>query len=220
MVAEAAASALIRPFDPGGLNCSESLKDSSKSPCTSHLLRIMHEYVPRSKNKSVVVREAIVTSDDCIGETFLEKLTLDTGASNGNYIGKQFIQSNFREAVYEPCNHRVRLGDGESIMTIKQTVTLNISLLDDYGERTKPIATEFYVSDSLGNEAIIGLPELLGNYFEYFMHVLEGTTRNKPLKLTERIIPELNEICDQFEEELLYSRFPNLRRIKKTCVAS
>jgi hypothetical protein len=214
-MAGAEASAGMWPFDRGKVICDNNFRDSSKSPCTKHLLRMMHEYVPRSKNKSVVVREAVVTLNDCIGETFLEKLTLDTGASNGNYIGRKFVEDNFREIEYEPCHHRVRLGDGESVMTINKTVVLNISLLNDYGERTKPISTEFYVSDSLGDEAIIGLPELLGNYFEFFMHVLEGTTKVKPLSATERIIDELNQICDDFEEELLYSRFPNARRIRK-----
>jgi len=214
-MAGAEALAGMWPFDRGKNNSDRYFSDDSKSPCTKHLLRMMHEFVPRSKNKSVVVREAMVSSDDSIGEIFLDKLTLDTGASNGNYIGRSFIQSNFKDVVYEPCQHRVRLGDGASIMTINETVILNISLLDDYGNRTKSIATEFYVSASLGNEAIIGLPELLGNYFEFFMHILEGTTRRQPLSQTERIIGDLNKICNEFEEELLYSRFPNNRRIQK-----
>ena len=202
------------PWDPGGLD-SGIFRDKNRSPVTTQLLRILHENVPRSKNKSIVIREAIATSNDCIGETLLSKLTLDTGASNGNYIGKKFIVENFSDAVFEPCDHRVRLGDGKSIMSIKQTVVLNISLLNDYGERTSPISTEFYVSENLGDEAIIGLPDLLGNYFDFFKRVLEGATKRKPLPATERVIYDLNRICDEFEEELLYSRFPNIRRIKK-----
>ena len=215
MVAGAEASAGRRVFDPGGLNVTKTFEDKAESPCTYHLLRVMHECVPRSKNKSVVVREAIVSSNDCLDETFLEKLTLDTGASNGNYIGRKFIEKNFKEIVYEPCDHRVKLGDGKSVMSIKYSVVLNITLLDDYGDRTKPISTEFYVCDSLGEEAILGLPDLLGNYFEYFARVLNGATKQNPLHATERIVYDLNRICEDFESEFLHERFPNIRRIKK-----
>ena len=70
MVAGAEASAGRRVFDPGGLNVTKTFEDKTESPCTYHLLRVMHECVPRSKNKSVVVREAIVSSNDCLDETF------------------------------------------------------------------------------------------------------------------------------------------------------
>jgi len=174
----------------------------------------MHNYVPRSKNKSVVVREAIASFKCIDDECLIEKMTLDTGASSGNYIGRKFIENNFKNVIYDPCDHIVRLGDGKSIMRIKNMVTLEISLLDNYGNRTKPITTEFYVSDSLGNEAIIGLPDLLGNYFDYFARILNGAVKNRPLQYNERVLCDLNQICDEFEEEL-YNRIPNMRRIKK-----
>ena len=181
---------------------------------TSQLLQILHEQVPRSKNKSVVVREAIASYDSIEEEKLINKLTLDTGASSGNYIGRKFIENNFKRATYDPCDHMVRLGDGKSIMRIKNMITLEISLLDNYGQRTKPISTEFYVSDSLGDEAIIGLPDLLGNYFNYFAMILNGATKSRSLQYNERIMYELSQICDEFEEEL-YTRSPNVRRIKK-----
>ena len=174
----------------------------------------MHENIPRSKNKSIVVREAIASFSDLEEEKLISKLTLDTGASSGNYIGRKFIEDNFKNVEYDQCDHIVRLGDGKSIMRIKNMVTLEISLLDNYGQRTKPITTEFYVSDSLGNEAIIGLPDLLGNYFDYFAMILNGATKKRSLEYNERILYELNQICKEFEEEL-YTRSPNTRRMKK-----
>jgi len=90
----------------------------------------LHEYVPRSKNKSVVVREAIASFDSIEEETLINKLTLDTGASSGNYIGRKFIENNFKNVKYDRCNHLVRLGDGETHMHIKDKVTLEISLLE------------------------------------------------------------------------------------------
>ena len=181
----------------------------------------MHEYVPRSKNKSIVVREAIAIFDSLEEETLITKLTLDTGASSGNYIGRKFIETNFKNYKYEPCNHVVRLGDGKSIMHIKDTITLQINLLDNYGQRTNPISTEFYVSNDLGNEAIIGLPDLLGNYFNYFAMILNGATKgaskNRNLAFNEEMFCDMNQICIEFEEEMS-TRIPNMRRIRKMVI--
>ena len=202
-------------WDPGGSHDSVRLfRDKTKSPRSCQLLQIMHDEVPRSKNKSIVVREAIASYDSIEEETLISKLTLDTGASSGNYIGRKFIQDNFKNVKYDPCDHIVRLGDGKSIMRIKHMVTLEISLLDNYGERAKPISTDFFVSDSLGNEAIIGLPDLLGNYFDYFARILNGAVQNRSLQYNERILCDLKQICTEFEDEM-YSRSPNMRRIKK-----
>jgi len=63
MVAGAEALARLM-WDPGGPDNNSIFRDKSRSPVTSQLLRILHENVPRSKNKSIVVREAIVTSND------------------------------------------------------------------------------------------------------------------------------------------------------------
>ena len=174
----------------------------------------MHDAVPRSKNKSVVIREAYATLGS--GCVYIDKMTLDTGASNGNYIGRKKIKDfkNHDEIIFEPCSHRVRLGDGKSIMYIKEMVTLNISLLNDYGERCEPIATQFYVCDNLGDEAIIGLPELLGNYFEYFSNVLNLATTKHSMNQTDRIMFELAKITDEFEAEL-YRKSPNLNILRK-----
>ena len=161
-----------------------------------------------------MVREAIAFYDSLEEECLIQKMTLDTGASSGNYIGRKFIENNFKNVKYEPCDHVVRLGDGKSIMRIREMVSLEISLLDNYGQRARPITTEFYVSESLGNEAIIGLPDLLGNYFDYFAQILNGATKNRSLEYNERILGDLVRICDDFEDEL-YNRVPNMRRIKK-----
>jgi hypothetical protein len=42
------------------------------------------------------------------------------------------------------------------------------------GDFDIPRETVFYVVDSMGDEAIIGLPSLLGNYFSYFWNILQS----------------------------------------------
>ncbi len=64
-----------RVWDPGGL-----LRDDSKSAHEATLLRILHDSVPRSKNKSVVVREVVLNYQDV--NVTLDKVTFDSGASS------------------------------------------------------------------------------------------------------------------------------------------
>ena len=189
-------------------------EEATRALYASQLLSIMHDAIPRSRNKSVVVREAFATlGGKCV---YIDKMTLDTGASNGNYIGKKKIEDfdNYQEIKFEPCKHRVRLGDGKSIMYITEMVTLDISLLNDFGEKCEPISTQFYVCETLGDEAIIGLPELLGNYFDYFANVLNLATSTNSLNQTGRIMNNLKKITDEFEEEL-YRNAPSLRNLRK-----
>lgn len=47
-----------------------------------------------------------------------------------------------------------------------------IQLLDDYGSPTVPVYTELFVINGLGDEIIIGLPDILGLYFEFFVSAL------------------------------------------------
>ena len=105
------------------------------------------------------------------------------------------------------------MGDGVSIIRLKETVSLPISMLNEYGEPTDPIFTEFFISETLGEEAIIGLPDLLGNYFVYFKTILDKA-RREYLSSTGRIWTELNVICDRFEQEM-HKPSPSRKAIKK-----
>jgi len=199
-------------WDPGGSDDVMLMEEEAltESPFSRHLLQVMHENLPRSKTKSAAVREAFASYGE--QNVLLEKVTLDTGASSGNYIGRAVLNK-FSGIVTQPCNHAARMGDGISIIRLKETVLLQISMLDEHGEPTKPIFTEFYVLETLGNEAIIGLPDLLGNYYEYFWRVLMQAHRNR-MWSTERIWNDLNKLCSQFEEEV-YRPVPSTRLIKK-----
>ncbi len=74
MVGEAEASP-VRVFDPGGVPPYETL-----------LLQILNDNLPISKYKSAVVREGLVLFGN--QRINLPKVTLDSGASSGNYIGR------------------------------------------------------------------------------------------------------------------------------------
>ena len=77
------------PFDPGGVDNILLLEEDVKTPFSRHLLQVMHENIPRSKTKLAAVREALVSYGDLTIP--LAKVTLDTGASSGNYIGRAVL---------------------------------------------------------------------------------------------------------------------------------
>jgi hypothetical protein len=62
-------------------------------------------------------------------------------------------------------------------MGVKSSVLLEVQLYDDDFQLYRPIWTRFYVVDTLGDELIIGLPDLLGSYFEFFATVLYAAAR-------------------------------------------
>ena len=139
---------------------------------------------------SSVVRSALVTQGHFLCE--LSKVTLDTGASNGNYIGyKVIVRSGFDERKMKSCNHKVRLGATELI--INNTIKLNISMYDDNDKIHTFNNLQFYVVESLGDEAIIGLQDLLGQLFQYFIGILITANENNKY-IRNYAIDEMNMI--------------------------
>ena len=136
------------------------------------------------KNFSVMFREGRL---QCGDETyFVHRALLDTGAQRGSYIGAAMV-AEFVDLPVEPCSHWVRLGDGETQVHITQYVTLDVSLYDDEGKLSAPISTEFYVMPKLGKEIIIGLPDILGNYYDFFSAVLERARTSEPTNRIGRL---------------------------------
>ena len=120
------------------------------------------------------------------GVCHIHKLLLDTGASIGNYIGGAMV-ARLGNVPLEPCSHYVRLGDGTTQVHITQCVTLEIALFDDDGRLCDPISSELYVMPDLGEEIIIGLPEILGNYYDYFTSILERARLRQPATRIARL---------------------------------
>ena len=95
-----------------------------------------------------------------------EKILLDTGASNGNYIGDTIFMRcpiDVRDCV--PCQHSARLGDGESVLTVTKKITLQLDLYENDNPDSDKMVTvknlEFFVVPGLGNQVIVGRKVLL-----------------------------------------------------------
>jgi hypothetical protein len=54
------------------------------------------------------------------------------------------------------------------MLSVTKMAYVDIQLEDNYGELTDPITTAFYIVPTLGYDVIVGLPDILGNYFYHF----------------------------------------------------
>ena len=99
------------------------------------------------------------------------KLLLDTGAARASYAGKRILDK--VGAAYEECNHRVKLGDGDTHVMLNQRARVLVFIRGRDGKPRPPINTSFYVMPKLGEEIIIGLPDILGPYFNFFMEMMQ-----------------------------------------------
>ena len=169
-------------FDPGGFDEDE---------CGAAVLRSVRDSMLGSVALSAAMKEAQVSIG---GRTaWVPKALLDTGAERGNYIGAAMVER-LGCTEFAPCRHRVKLGDGETVVVINRKICLDVALYDDEGTLRDPIATEFYVMPHLGEEMIIGLPEILGSYYEVFMDIIKAARRARPHQRMEGLT-DLQEIC-------------------------
>ena len=209
-------------FDPGGVPVSRTevavdgeFTATTPEEYSATLRRMLHEAVPRSVNKSAVVRSgtaALVGSDTKLKT----RVTLDTGADNGSYIGRDAITALGPDCKVEPCRHRVRLGDGKTTLTVTEMVYVDIQLEDNYGELTDPVTTAFYVVPSLGYDVIVGLPDILGNYFDHFSAFLHEARQNR---LRHGVVSRLEGLCNRITEELCRED-PRTNHLSKLCSAA
>lgn len=134
------------------------------------------------------------------GEAIIPKITLDTGADSGNYIGRDIL-TRLPNIVERKCDHSVRLGDGQTKLEIKTKVPLTIQLLRSNDKHTEPMLIEFYIVDTLGEEAIIGAPSLTSTCLAYFIELLESICGRDPSK-ADQLVVQMQKLFLDIESEL------------------
>jgi len=125
----------------------------------------------------VMTREGQLQHGDTM--VWVQNALMDTGADRANYCGGKLAEQ-FPDAVREPCRHPVRLGDGKTIVMCTETITLDTSIYAPDGTLIEPISTTFHIMPQLGERIIIGLPDILGNFYEVFKLVLEDARLRMP----------------------------------------
>jgi RNase H-like domain found in reverse transcriptase/Reverse transcriptase (RNA-dependent DNA polymerase) len=160
--------------------------------------------------RSVVVREGQIIHDD--NTYYLPKLTLDTGASCGNYIGRDLVQR-LPGVEIKSCQHSALLGDGKTQLDITNKVILQLSLYDDDEHLTEPVTVELYIIDTLGEQIIIGLPSILGEFFDFFVSTLHrGRVQNS--RSSHGTTDALQRLTRQIFDEISRS-YPRPRVLRK-----
>ena len=100
-------------------------------------------------------------------------ICLDTGANHGNYIGwKSILRSNFDTKQIKWCNHKVKLGDGETAVLINKKIQLDLSIFDEKDKVEKFLQLDFFIIDSNFDGVIIGLETIMNRMFPTFIDIL------------------------------------------------
>ena len=179
MAGEAEASPKI--WDPGG-----------------PVLKAVREAYPILRDRHRFVRVGRVLTTD--GEVVIPKITMDTGADSGNYIGRAII-SRVPNVTEGKCDHNVRLGDGATKLRINSKVSLTLQLLRPNDRHTEPIILDFFVVESLGDEAIIGGPSLTSSCLPYFIELLESISGRGP-DLAAELVVQMQKLFLDIDLEL------------------
>lgn len=162
------------------------------------MLAALEHLYPISK-QSRFKREGRVLTEG--GEPILVPcITLDTGADCGNYVGRELLLK-LPGVQKKSCNHRVRLGDGGTMMTVKESVVLTLQLVRDNSFHSEPVCLELYVVENLGEEIIIGVPSLMTDCFNYLLEVLDAAALRDYERSAEQTT-RLQRLFLDFESEL------------------
>ena len=78
------------------------------------------------------------------------RITLDTGAGNGRYIGQAAVNALGPDCTVECCRHRILLGDGHTLLAVNPMVYIDVRLEDNHDELTDPLSTAFCIIPTLG----------------------------------------------------------------------
>jgi hypothetical protein len=179
---------------------------------TVDLLSVMQDSLPKTKELKSVIMEARITSGaDC---RYVPKCTLDTGANRGNYIGREALSLLQFPRMF-PCRHSARLGDGKTYVTINEGVELKVQIFKEDGTLSEPVEASFFVVETLGEEMIIGLQDLLGSFFEIFAEVLEtAANRRLPSAQVDDTLKFFQRLFLDFQTEV-EKPFPSNSRLKQ-----
>ena len=106
----------------------------------------MHDALPKAKVLKSAVREARIST--ATSTRYIPKCTFDTGASHGNYIGRDAL-AKLEFPEIHPCNHSARLGDGKTMVVIREYVELQVQVFAATRHSLIPLLLTFILSSRL-----------------------------------------------------------------------
>ena len=168
----------------------QDVKLAHRKTAWATLKNIKSQYFGNSTKKYGVVRRARISSQN--GSSITNKCTFDTGASSGNYASADLLKDLDYEII--PCSHTARLGDGEKILHVTEMAILNLQVYNDDGELVPAVQLAFYIVPTLQREIIIGLPDILDNYFDFFITILQNAAEARKMDRLHRVQDIYDEI--------------------------
>lgn len=120
-----------------------------------------------------VTIEAQLGMPDGSKTVYIEKATMDTGAKAGTYAGLGVIRRLGAKLV--PSTHRARLGDGKTVIRVAGEACVTLALYTKNGKLTAPERLKVYVLEDLGDEVLVGLPDILLKFYEFFSEILNDS---------------------------------------------
>lgn len=133
---------------------------------------MLHHISVESRLLKAVKHSAVV---DVVSEkNIVVDCLLDSGALHASYIRRSVLEDNLEalKAYVVPCNGRVVLADKQTTIEVREALEVPVVLTASSGH-VYHIVVKFVVMDNLGEEAVIGLPVLVGPLLPLFVEALQ-----------------------------------------------
>jgi hypothetical protein len=136
-----------------------------------HHISVESRLLKAVKHKGVVeLSSGVALSLDCL---------LDSGALHSSYIRKSFVVDNIDilHTHIRPQKSQVSLADKNTIINIEEVLEVPVTFKGPLGEEYM-VEICFMIMESLGEEAIVGLPILVGPLLPLFVDSLKSAANN------------------------------------------
>ena len=136
------------------------------------MLSMLHHISVESRLHRAVKHKGSIGLDN--GVVLYLTCLLDSGALHASYVSKKFLVDNhtYLHTFIRPHKSQVTLADKKTLIDIDEILRIPLTLKSVSG-REYNVNIDFMVMDSLGEEAIIGLPVLIGPLLPLFIEALE-----------------------------------------------
>jgi hypothetical protein len=172
----------------------DAIAETSGNPDMLEECIIVQESVFKLESKALansMFTDGLILCDSG-DEIFVQRVLFDTGALHHSYINEDIVNRNrdkwkdkFREV-----NVKVKLGDNNTCIEVKESVRVLLSLVDsNLKEHVREL--DCYVWRMPGTGMIVGLPDILYNFVEFFQDLIVCGTKE--------VVNNLSNVSDECE---------------------
>ena len=133
---------------------------------------MLHLRFPEYSNRGVAsIRKGVIRENGI--EVTMGKVLFDSGALQSSYISRDLVDKNRDAWKGKIVRHKglVRLGDNQTTKEVNERITLRMEF-EDANQTQHAAEVTAWIFDMPGLDAIIGLPDIIESYLEYFIEFL------------------------------------------------